>query len=53
MLILYESMNQLILEPGRFDSIARQLTQDLNQVIIGELFEKFTNFFFIKTTIKH
>jgi len=34
LLILYESMNQLILEPGRFDSIARQLTQDLNQVII-------------------
>lgn len=32
--ILYDSMNQLILEPGRFDSIARQLTQDLNQVII-------------------
>ena len=39
-------MNQLILEPGRFDSIARQLTQHLNQVIIGEIFEKSTNCLF-------
>jgi len=31
--ILYESMVQLTYEPGRFDSIARQLTQDLNIVI--------------------
>eukprot|EP00088_Acartia_fossae_P040932 TRINITY_DN4268_c0_g2_i1.p1 TRINITY_DN4268_c0_g2~~TRINITY_DN4268_c0_g2_i1.p1 ORF type:complete len:420 (+),score=101.32 TRINITY_DN4268_c0_g2_i1:53-1312(+) len=31
--ILYDAMNQLIFEPGRFDSIARQLTQDLNTVI--------------------
>merc|ERR1712142_1384179 len=31
--ILYEAMYQLTLEPGRFDSIARQLTQDLNEVI--------------------
>jgi len=31
--ILYDAMYQLTLEPGRFDSIARQLTQDLNAVI--------------------
>jgi len=31
--ILYEAMYQLTLEPGRFDSIARRLTQDLNQVL--------------------
>ena len=31
--LLYEAMYQLTLEPGRFDSIARQLTQDLNTVI--------------------
>ena len=31
--LLYDSMYQLTLEPGRFDSIARQLTQDLNTVI--------------------
>ena len=34
-MILYDAMNQLIYEPGRFDSIARQLTQDLNAVIKG------------------
>merc|ERR1719365_215588 len=28
--LLYDAMYQLTLEPGRFDSIARQLTQDLN-----------------------
>jgi len=31
--LLYDAMYQLTLEPGRFDSIARQLTQDLNTVI--------------------
>jgi len=31
--ILYDSMYQLTTEPGRFDSIARQLTIDLNAVI--------------------
>jgi len=31
--ILYDSMYQLTLEPGRFDSIARKLTKDLNEVI--------------------
>jgi len=31
--ILYEAMYQLTLEPGRFDSIARKLTKDLNEVI--------------------
>lgn len=31
--ILYDAMYQLTLEPGRFDSIARKLTQDLNEVI--------------------
>eukprot|EP00092_Neocalanus_flemingeri_P029730 GFUD01032278.1.p1 GENE.GFUD01032278.1~~GFUD01032278.1.p1 ORF type:complete len:408 (+),score=104.57 GFUD01032278.1:35-1258(+) len=31
--ILYEAMYQLTLEPGRFDSIARKLTKDLNGVI--------------------
>lgn len=31
--ILYEAMVQLTYEPGRFDSIARQLTQNLNIVI--------------------
>lgn len=31
--ILYEAMYQLTVEPGRFDSIARRLTQDLNQVL--------------------
>jgi len=31
--LLYDSMYQLTLEPGRFDSIARQLTSDLNTVI--------------------
>jgi len=31
--ILYDAMYQLTLEPGRFDSIARQLTEDLNSVI--------------------
>ena len=33
--ILYDAMYQLTLEPGRFDSIARQLTEDLNSVIKG------------------
>ena len=33
--ILYEAMYQLTLEPGRFDSIARKLTKDLNGVIQG------------------
>jgi hypothetical protein len=28
-------MYQLTLEPGRFDSIARKLTEDLNLVISG------------------
>ena len=31
--LLYDAMYQLTLEPGRFDSIARKLTGDLNQVI--------------------
>ena len=31
--LLYDAMYQLTLEPGRFDSIARQLTSDLNTVI--------------------
>jgi len=31
--ILYDAMYQLTLEPGRFDSIARKLTKDLNGVI--------------------
>ena len=31
--LLYDSMYQLTMEPGRFDSIARQLTSDLNTVI--------------------
>lgn len=31
--ILYEAMCQLTLEPGRFDSIARRLTQDLDMVL--------------------
>merc|ERR1719209_198132 len=31
--LLYAAMYQLTLEPGRFDSIARQLTRDLNGVI--------------------
>ena len=31
--LLYDAMYQLTLEPGRFDSIARKLTEDLNQVI--------------------
>ena len=31
--LLYDAMFQLTLEPGRFDSIARKLTQDLNTVI--------------------
>jgi len=31
--ILYEAMYQLTLEPGRFDSIARKLTHDLDEVI--------------------
>ena len=31
--ILYDSMYQLTLEPGRFDSIARKLTKDQNEVI--------------------
>ena len=34
--ILYEAMVQLTVEPGRFDSIARRLTQDLNAVLEGE-----------------
>ena len=33
--ILYEAMYQLTVEPGRFDSIARKLTQDLNVVLEG------------------
>ena len=33
--ILYDAMYQLTTEPGRFDSIARQLTIDLNAVIKG------------------
>ena len=31
--LLYDAMYQLTLEPGRFDSIARQLTSDLNTAI--------------------
>jgi len=31
--ILYEAMVQLTVEPGRFDSIARRLTEDLNMVL--------------------
>jgi hypothetical protein len=34
--ILYDAMYQLTLEPGRFDSIARKLTEDLNLVISGK-----------------
>ena len=30
--LLYDAMYQLTLEPGRFDSIARKLTEDLNRV---------------------
>lgn len=33
--ILYEAMVQLTVEPGRFDSIARRLTEDLNMVLEG------------------
>jgi hypothetical protein len=33
--ILYEAMVQLTVEPGRFDSIARRLTADLNMVLEG------------------
>ena len=33
--ILYNCMVELTYQPGRFDSIARQLTQDLNVVIKG------------------
>ena len=39
--ILYEAMVQLTVEPGRFDSIARRLTEDLNMVLEGELLEFF------------
>ena len=35
--LLYDAMYQLTLEPGRFDSIARKLTEDLNRVrALGE-----------------
>jgi len=33
LVILYEAMVQLTVEPGRFDSIARRLTEDLNMVL--------------------
>ena len=39
--ILYEAMVQLTVEPGRFDSIARRLTEDLNMVLEGGLLEFF------------
>ena len=32
-ILLYDAMYQLTMEPGRFDSIARQLTSDLNTAI--------------------
>ena len=35
LVILYEAMVQLTVEPGRFDSIARRLTEDLNMVLEG------------------
>ena len=37
LVILYEAMVQLTVEPGRFDSIARRLTEDLNMVLEGGL----------------
>ena len=39
--ILYEAMVQLTVEPGRFDSIARRLTEDLNTVLEGGLLQFF------------
>ena len=35
LVILYEAMVQLTVEPGRFDSIARRLSEDLNMVLEG------------------
>ena len=37
LIILYEAMVQLTVEPGRFDSIARRLTEDLNMVLEGKI----------------
>ena len=51
LVILYEAMVQLTVEPGRFDSIARRLTEDLNMVLEGGLLEFFKhplNFFLLR-----
>ena len=47
LVILYEAMVQLTVEPGRFDSIARRLTEDLNMVLEGRPLELWQHFYFL------
>ena len=47
LVILYEAMVQLTVEPGRFDSIARRLTEDLNMVLEGGLLQLWNPFYFL------
>ena len=47
LVILYEAMVQLTVEPGRFDSIARRLTEDLNMVLEGGPLELYCYFYFL------
>ena len=52
LVILYEAMVQLTVEPGRFDSIARRLTEDLNMVLEGRPLELWQPlYFFSQITI--